>query len=98
MTRRHTCDVTGCNASRPRWHRLCDSCFRKLPGELRVGIKEAKHQRRTKAWRQMCNRAGEMLGLRVPDHTPGIGAAPPRVTAEQSFQLNQRMLGERPDA
>jgi hypothetical protein len=95
MTRRHICDVTGCNAPRLRRQRLCASCQRKLPGELRVGIPEAKHQRRTKAWRDMCNRAGELLGFNRPEHVPGLGAATPRVSAERSYELTQRMLGER---
>ncbi len=94
MKRRLICDVPRCGNSRPRKHRLCDSCNSRLPGELRVGIPEAHHQRRFSDWTEMRHRAAEQLGLARIDRTT---ANPPRITPQRAYEMQARMLGERID-
>jgi hypothetical protein len=93
--RRLVCDVAGCSCTRRKRFRVCDRCFARLSGELRVGIAEAHHQRRFADKTQLCNRAGRELGLVAIDasHPSRI----PRITPQRSFELQARMLGERPD-
>ncbi|WCM29219.1 hypothetical protein NDN01_10175 [Sphingomonas sp. QA11] len=95
--RRHICDVPNCGATRQRWQRLCENCFARLPGEIRVGIAEAHHQKRNMDWRRLRKRAAEFLNLAGP------GAGLPatckhRVSLARVIELQQRILGERPDA
>ena len=94
MKRAHICDVPHCGRSRLSRQRLCDTCFRKLPPWIRVGIKAAKRERRQKDWRTLRDRAAEFLNMKPRDPA----AQPPRITAERAYELNQRLLGERPDA
>lgn len=89
MCRRHICDVPGCGAARRRLHRLCERCFRRLPGELRVAINEAHRERRWPDWRDSCRRAADFLNLGRA--TP----APPSLSPERAYELQARMLGER---
>ncbi|CAN5865857.1 hypothetical protein BH11PSE6_BH11PSE6_12240 [soil metagenome] len=92
--RRHICDVPNCGATRLRWQRLCSSCFSRLPGEIRVGIAEAHHQKRNTDWRRLRKRAAEFLNLSA------VGAglpAPirPRIPLARVIELQRRLLGER---
>ena len=96
MKRRLTCDVPHCGQPRLRWQRLCEGCYRKLPGEIRVGIATAKHEHRTKDWNALRRRAAEFLNIRPA--IAALDAALPRLSAERVFELHQRMLGERTDA
>ena len=98
MTRRTppSCDVPGCDAPRARTHRLCRSCWGRLPGEIRVGINEAHHQRRIADWRRLRDRAAAFLNL--PAHTAGATIdryVRERVTPERAFVLQAQLLGER---
>lgn len=81
--RRHICDVDGCNRERPRWARLCNSCFGRLRHDLdiRTGIQEAHVQGDRKRKRELCRRAGERLGL-IPN---GAAAMPPTETRPQPW-------------
>lgn len=94
MKRRLICDVPRCGNGRQRGHRLCNTCFGKLSGELRVGITEAHHQRRFSDWTALRHRAAEHLGLARIDRTT---AHPPRITPQQSYLMQARMLGESVD-
>ena len=90
------CDVPGCGADRLRRHRLCSRCFAKLPGEIRVGLKEAHYQRRWSDWRALKKRAATFFNLDrsealCPTHRPAI-------TTQRAYELTARMLGERIDA
>lgn len=90
------CDVPGCGADRLRRHRLCSRCFAKLPGEIRVGLKEAHYQRRWSDWRALKMRAATFFNLDRPEaphaaHTPSI-------YRQRAYELTARMLGERIDA
>ncbi|MEG3089740.1 hypothetical protein [Sphingomonas sp. PB4P5] len=93
-----TCDVPGCGLTRRRRQRLCERCYRALPGEICVGLTEAKHQRRDRDWRQLRKRAAEFLSLGDGATPAFTGALRHPVSPQQSYALNQRMLGERPDA
>ncbi|MES2042567.1 MAG: hypothetical protein V4475_01760 [Pseudomonadota bacterium] len=90
------CDVPGCGCTRPRRFRLCDRCFARLPGEYRVGIAEAHHQRRFADWTALRRRAAQLLGLATIDAS--VGARIPRITPQRSYELQARMLGERLDS
>lgn len=94
--RRLICDVPGCGASRLHRHRLCERCFRKLPGEIRVGIAEAKHQHRERHWRALRRRAAEFLNLGQPNADLPAGRAP-RIPMARVIELQRRLLGERDD-
>lgn len=85
------CDVPGCDHTRRRSQRLCGRCFGRLPGEIRVAINEAHHQRRWPDWRAACRRAGELLNLRP------AAPARPTTTPQRAYELQARMLGERTD-
>jgi hypothetical protein len=95
VKRRLTCDVTGCGAPRPRGHRICASCFARLPGNIRVGIIEAYHQRRTKDWQQLRRQAAEFLGIKPLARV--IAAEANRISPQRAFELQARLLGERVD-
>lgn len=91
MTRASICDVPGCGAVRRRRHRLCDRCFAKLPGEIRVAISEGHHQRRWPAWRDACRRAADFLNL------SRAAPARPATSPQRAYELQARLLGERTD-
>lgn len=95
MTRRLVCDVPHCGHTRLSWQRLCGDCYRRLPGEIRVGIAEAKRERRTAHWQQLCRRAAEYLNIDPVARV--ITASLDRIPPERVFELHQRMLGERSD-
>jgi hypothetical protein len=59
--RRQICDVPGCEGSRLSWQRICDRCWRRLPGDIRTGITEAFRLRRYTDHRQHCRRAAEHI-------------------------------------
>jgi len=86
------CDIPGCGHTRRRTQRLCGRCFGRLPGAIRVAIKEAHHQRRWPDWRAACRRAGELLNL------PAAPAAAPSTSPPRAYELHARLLGERTDA
>lgn len=91
------CDVPGCDAHRKRSQRLCDRCYHRLPGDIRVGLIEAHHQRRMADWRKLRRRAGEFLNLHpaAPVSPPAIVQRVP-VSPQRAFELQARLLGERP--
>jgi hypothetical protein len=91
---KHICDVPGCGRARQRRHRLCPRCFGRLPGEIRVGIAEAHHQRRFTDWSALKKRAAAFLNL---DCAAPAGAVA-TVSPERAYELQARLLGERPDA
>jgi hypothetical protein len=64
------CDVPGCGAHRRPGQRLCADCDRRLPGEIRVGLTEAHHQRRTADWRTLRRQAADFLSLTPRDPVP----------------------------
>lgn len=97
MTRACLCDVPGCGRTRKRWQRLCDRCFAKLPGEIRTGIKEAKHERRNKDWQALRRRAAAFLNLDRNPAQDAIDQRLRRIPPDQAFDLQARMLGERTD-
>lgn len=97
MKQQLRCDVPHCGQPRLRWQRLCDRCFRRLPGEIRVGIAEARHQHRDADWRRLRKEAAVFLGLADP--TSSIPAPQQRrVPLARVIELQQRILGERPEA
>lgn len=90
MAKPHRCDVPGCTNTRRRWQRLCERCFGALPGDIRTGIIGAHQAGRKPEWRQQCKRAAQHLSHLLN------GAAPaPRVSPQQAFADQQRLLGER---
>lgn len=93
---RLTCDVPHCGHTRLRWQRLCDRCFRRLPGEIRIGIAEAKRDRRTSDWQKLRRRAAEFLNINPMIGTPSMPIG--RVSPDRSLELQQRITGERPEA
>lgn len=95
MSRQHICDVPGCGQTRLRKQRICDRCFRRLPGEIRLGIKEAHHQRRWADHTALKRRAAAFLNL--PGSRPTTPATP-TVSPQRAYELQARMLGERTDA
>lgn len=94
MKRRPVCDVPGCGNHRRRWQRLCENCWRALPGDIRTGILDAHNQHRRADHRRECRRAADHLAA-LKTHEPA--SLPPRssLSAEQAFTLIQRQLGER---
>ena len=83
------CDVPGCDHARRRNQRLCGRCYGRLPGELRVAINEAHHQRRWPDWREARRRAAEFLNF------DRVAPARPTTSAQRAYELQARMLGER---
>ena len=97
MSKTHVCDVPGCGGTRRKWQRLCDRCFAALPGDIRSGILDAHRQRKRPEHRRQCKRAAAHLGLNRPaEAVPAPAAIANRVSPERSYELQQRMLGERP--
>lgn len=92
MAKRHICDVPGCGAHRQRWQRLCQRCWEGLPGDIRTGITATHKQGRKGAKRALCARAAAHLGIAAP--APALPTAP-RISAQDAFERNQRLLGER---
>lgn len=89
MARRtYTCDVPGCTHGRKRWQRLCDACFRALPGDIRFGITDAFRCRDMPRHRRECRRAGEFFKANPRTAPRAIGPA-------QAYANTQRLLGER---
>lgn len=95
MKRRLICDVPHCGHARLRWQRLCEGCFRRLPGEIRVGIAEAKRERRVKDWNALRRRAAEFLNMNPA--AQALIASVGRIPPQRVLELHQRMIGERPD-
>jgi hypothetical protein len=95
--RRYLCDVPGCGTPRPRHQRLCARCFTRLPGALRTGIIEAHHQHRDADWRRLRKEAAVYLGLADPTSTMPA-TQQHRIPLARVIELQQRILGERPDA
>jgi hypothetical protein len=85
--RRHICDVPGCGAPRERWQRICERCYRALPGAIRTGLIDAWRLGRKPAWRTFRKQAGEhMRALELSRQSA------PR----EAYERQQRLLGERP--
>lgn len=95
MKRRLTCDVAGCGTPRLRGHRLCTGCYARLPGDIRVGISEAHHQRRTSDWNKLRRDAAAFLGINPLARA--IAAQANRITPQRAFELQARLLGESVD-
>jgi hypothetical protein len=91
MSRIHRCDVPGCTRTRASWQRLCTTCYAALPGDLRNRIIETRRHGRNPDWRAACKKAARFLAqLNRPPRLP----ARHRVTPQQSFAQQQRLLGE----
>jgi len=90
MARPHKCDVPGCQHTRRRWQRVCERCFAALPGDIRTAIVEHYRAGRKAAWRTECKRAAEHM-RDAPNPIPTA----PRITPQQAFADQQRLLGER---
>lgn len=88
----HVCDVPGCGGSRLRRQRLCNRCFARLPGELRVGIIEAKRQRRLADWNALRKRAAAFFNLDREAPPPS-----PSISPQRAYEMQARLLGERPE-
>jgi hypothetical protein len=95
MKRPPLCDVPGCANPRRRWQRLCECCWRALPGDIRSAILDAHHQRRRADHRRACRRAADHLAARPASPAPIAIFPPPRLSSEQAYDLTQRQLGER---
>jgi len=85
--RRHICDVPLCGRPRARWQRLCDPCFRALPGDIRTAIIDCWRKGDKAGWRLAVRRAGE----HVQQETERRNAA-----ARDAYERQQRLLGEAP--
>ena len=96
MTKPHRCDVPGCHHTRRRWQRLCDRCFAALPGEIRTGIINAHQAGRKADWRRERQRAAQHLAPLLNPNPLTLGLPNrPRVSPQQAFAHQQRLLGER---
>lgn len=89
------CDVPGCGNKAK--HRLCTRCFGSLPGEIRLGIMEAAHQRRWADHTALKRAAAAFLNL---DAVRPIAAAVEHVRhhgvpSHVAYEMTARMLGER---
>lgn len=93
MKRPPVCDVPGCGNHRRRWQRICEICWRTLPGDIRTGILEAHRQHRRADHRRECRRAADHIADQRA--RPAASAQQPGLSAEQAFSLIQRQLGER---
>jgi len=95
--RNHLCD-TGCGRDRLRWQRICETCFSRLPGDIKHGIIDCFKCGAFKEWRAWKKRAREYLATANPQ-SPLHDSAPPRgpITPEQAYALNQRRMGEHDD-
>jgi hypothetical protein len=89
------CDVPACGGTRRRWQRICENCWRDLPGDIRTGILDAHRQHRRADHRRECRRAADHLAKLRSGVAQDVFTPPSRLTAEQAFQLTQRQLGER---
>lgn len=85
MSRNHPCD--GCARPRRRHQRLCDACFRRLPGSLRFALIDA--------WRRGDQRAWRAARGQVRDHLAGGDAYRSPVTPQQAAALAARITGDR---
>lgn len=103
------CDVLHCGGTRRHNYRLCNRCDCRLPADLRVGIVAAHEQRRYGDWNAMRAEAAAFFNL--PNRAPVAAVAPapetprsvpapvePRVSSAQAYEMQARLLGERPDA
>ena len=88
MTRRHICDVPGCQHTRMRWQRICGTCYGKLSIAIRNNLIAAHRKKRMKDWRHWKQQAGSFLEREHPCERR-------TVSATQSFEMQQRLLGER---
>lgn len=86
--RRHVCDTPGCGTERKRWQRLCESCFRSLPGDIRTGITAAHKEHRMADWREWKRRAGQSLADRIAARRAPLDPA-------TVYERTARLLGER---
>lgn len=86
--RRHVCDTPGCGAERRRWQRLCEACFRMLPGDIRTGIAAAHKEHRMADWREWKKRAALFRADRHATHRPPVDST-------TVYERNARLLGER---
>lgn len=91
MSRIHRCDVPGCTRTRASWQRLCDPCFDALPREIRNRIIEMRRIGRNADWRAACKNAARHLAQIARPASPALR---PRVTPQQAFANQQRLLGE----
>lgn len=80
--RTFACPVSGCGNARGRWHAVCQSCWDRLPGDLRNRINTARAQRSVRLEANASIDASNWL----TEHPPGwnvarvmgeAGAAPP---------------------
>ncbi|GGZ02471.1 hypothetical protein ACFSTD_09640 [Novosphingobium colocasiae] len=89
MPRAHLCDVPGCGRSRKRWQRLCDPCFKALPGDIRTALADAFKAGRGPEWRRQRRRARQHLD------DLHAGSATHRATSpEAAYAAQARLLGE----
>lgn len=85
MSRAHNCD--GCGDVRLTWKRLCDSCFKALPGPIRSRLINAHRRGDMRTWRHACTAA--RAHLRTP-------AAPaPSTSPQTAYALTQAITGDR---
>lgn len=92
----NACDIYGCKGTRDRSARLCPRCAARLPEEIALGIAEALHQRRFNDWVDLRKRAAAFLNL----DRQTAKAPPPiaTITPQRAYDMQARMLGERPEA
>jgi hypothetical protein len=65
------CIAKGCGREIPRWQRLCDPCFRRLPFDRRRAIAEAGQAKAPHIVARLTAEAAAWLA----DHTPAAEAA-----------------------
>ena len=90
MPRKHICDVPGCDHTRARWQRLCNRCFKALPGDIRDAITRCWKLNYKPEHRAACKRAGEHMRL-----DQGEVPAPGHITPQDAYERQQRLLGEK---
>lgn len=91
MSRIHRCDVPGCTRTRASWQRLCTTCYAALPNDIRNRIIESRRHGRNPDWRAACKKAARHLAQIARPASPALR---PRVTPQQAFANQQRLLGE----
>lgn len=91
MARRpaRTCHAAGCQAAIGPGKLMCRTHWYALPWQLRTEINASWREKRIRDWSANCLEARRLLS--------GGTATPlaPRVSAQEAFERNQRMMGER---
>lgn len=88
------CDAPGCSVPVKRGMLMCRAHWFALPRHLRQAISESWAAKRIQDWSANCLEARNFIVRQIPGH-PAHTAA---VSAQQSYEMQQRLLGERPDA